>query len=201
MVSIPATPPAYLNPINQPAEWLYQIVASSNSQGGNALEAFRSSEIGDTDEDGMPEFIDGWGNPIRWLRWPAGYPSVLNTPHNPITGGGVPDAMDPVRTDWRWSNPDSAEKPWLLVPLIISAGPDEVFDVSFDQASSVTYATQTWGGFIDSPAYRAAGAYFYPDPYFGAETGSALGTLADTNFDGGVEGAADNITNYDLILE
>jgi hypothetical protein len=32
---------------------------------------FRSAEVADTDGDGMLEFIDGWGNPLRFYRWPT----------------------------------------------------------------------------------------------------------------------------------
>ena len=29
------------------------------------------NEIRDTDGDGLPEFVDGWGNPLRFYRWPT----------------------------------------------------------------------------------------------------------------------------------
>ncbi|MBI1311352.1 prepilin-type N-terminal cleavage/methylation domain-containing protein [bacterium] len=32
---------------------------------------FRSTEVADTDGDGLPEFIDGWGRPLRFYRWPT----------------------------------------------------------------------------------------------------------------------------------
>lgn len=32
---------------------------------------FRSNEVADTDGDGMLEFVDGWGNPLRFYRWPT----------------------------------------------------------------------------------------------------------------------------------
>ena len=42
-----------------------------------AREQFNESEIGDVDEDGCPEFIDGWGRPIMFLRWAPGFRSDL----------------------------------------------------------------------------------------------------------------------------
>ncbi|GIX00943.1 MAG: hypothetical protein KatS3mg111_4275 [Pirellulaceae bacterium] len=204
----PATLPPNINGINQGAEWLYQIVATSTYQGGSALEAFRPQEIGDTDDDGLPEFIDAWGNPIRWLRWPAGFPSELNR----ARGVANPDAMDPLRTDWRWidANVNANGKPWLLVPLIISAGPDGVFDVAFDLDMDpntagdqpLAYAAMVWSGTTTSPAYGQAGPYYYPDPYFGVYGGNGgLGALFDEDQDGTTNGAADNITNHSLLLE
>ncbi len=32
---------------------------------------FRASEISDTDNDGLLEFIDSWGRPLRFYRWPT----------------------------------------------------------------------------------------------------------------------------------
>ena len=32
---------------------------------------FGVNEIRDTDGDGLPEFVDGWGNPLRFYRWPT----------------------------------------------------------------------------------------------------------------------------------
>ena len=39
----------------------------------NALDFFMPDEIGDMDEDGMKEILDGWGTPIEFLRWAPGY--------------------------------------------------------------------------------------------------------------------------------
>jgi len=52
---------------NGSAECLYMILARSGFD-PEALESFRAEEIGDKDADGAPEFIDGWGNPIIFLR-------------------------------------------------------------------------------------------------------------------------------------
>ncbi len=32
---------------------------------------FGTSEVRDTDGDGLLEFVDGWGNPLRFYRWPT----------------------------------------------------------------------------------------------------------------------------------
>ncbi len=62
---------------NESAECLYLIVTTGVGGEGLGSETFSASEIGDTDGDEMPEFIDGWGNPIRWLRWAPGFESEL----------------------------------------------------------------------------------------------------------------------------
>ena len=58
------------------AECLYMVIMNATGD-GEARTLFSKQDIGDTDEDGAPEFIDGWGNPIGWMRWPAGVVSDL----------------------------------------------------------------------------------------------------------------------------
>jgi len=55
------------------AELLYFFLISSGNFGGATLDAdqFTDREIADTDGDGLPEFIDAWGHPLRFYRWPT----------------------------------------------------------------------------------------------------------------------------------
>lgn len=84
----------------QSAECLYMVIMMATGD-GEARTLFSKQDIGDTDSDGAPEFLDGWGNPIRWLRWPSGVVSDLQ----PINAtGGRPsdvdhDPFDPYRRD------------------------------------------------------------------------------------------------------
>ncbi|MGO8744779.1 MAG: type II secretion system protein, partial [Thermoguttaceae bacterium] len=55
---------------NYPAECLYMIVMLS---GPDVRSQFNDSEIGDTNNNGLPEFLDGWGNPIFFLRGAPGF--------------------------------------------------------------------------------------------------------------------------------
>jgi hypothetical protein len=59
------------------AECLYMIVARSGID-GDAIEHFRAVEIGDFDQDGAPEFWDGWGQPIAFIRWATGHSSLFH---------------------------------------------------------------------------------------------------------------------------
>jgi prepilin-type N-terminal cleavage/methylation domain-containing protein len=67
---------------NAPANWtrqfqgsecLYMIVATMKDGDKSALDYFTSDEVGDVDGDGMKEILDGWGQPIEFLRWAPGY--------------------------------------------------------------------------------------------------------------------------------
>ncbi|MDA0835819.1 MAG: type II secretion system protein [Planctomycetota bacterium] len=65
----PSTP----NTTNDNAECLYWLVMNSQVYGIEPVEDgfFVSAEYGDTDGDGLMEFLDNWGNPIRYYRWPT----------------------------------------------------------------------------------------------------------------------------------
>jgi prepilin-type N-terminal cleavage/methylation domain-containing protein len=187
----------------QSSELLYLMVATSNYGGAPALELFRPSDIGDPDEDGLLEFIDAWGKPIRWIRWPAGFPSDLNR-------YAISDAMDPQRTDWRFANSNFAEeeKPQTIVPLIISAGTDEQFGARFDfldqSATPFAYALMRQGTGLNQ---------FYIDPFFVFVNGGPNNSSNDVDLKPSagranqlgsivnVDAAADDVTNHDLILE
>ena len=66
-------------PQHQQAECLYMILASIQDGTSNGLEHFRDNELGDTDGDGMPEILDGWNRPIRFLRGRRGLPRRCKT--------------------------------------------------------------------------------------------------------------------------
>lgn len=98
------------------AELLFMIIMSMP----NASEQFAEYEIGDYDNDGLKEFIDAWGNPIRFIRWPAGFV---------VEYGAVTDLQ-------KTSEPDPFDSHNLiagdygLVPLVYSAGPDKIYDIN-----------------------------------------------------------------------
>lgn len=223
------TPPATGFPSQtlQSAELLYMIVANTSHNGANGLEFFRPSEIADTDDDGFPEFVDAWGKPILWLRWPAGYGVVNSTtmtasqiansipPDAGMNDRSVPDPLDPLHTDWRWSHPgfSGVSKPWMLIPLIVSAGPDGEYDVHFDDPppAQVNYGLHVWTlGGTGSPAHATGLPYSFPDPYVfyydtsgpaAVEGAGGMGHWVDADGDPDTFGAQDNITNYGLLLE
>jgi len=64
---------------NQSAECLYLVIMFATGD-GKARGLFKESDFGDTDGDGALEFLDGWGNPIQFLRWAPGCdsPTQLN---------------------------------------------------------------------------------------------------------------------------
>ena len=55
------------------SELLYFCLIASGSFGATSVDAdrFTPAEIQDTDNDGLPEFVDAWGQPLRFYRWPT----------------------------------------------------------------------------------------------------------------------------------
>ena len=95
-----------------PAECLYMIISMGSP---DAMENFSQSDIGDADGDGFPEFHDGWGRPIMFLRWAPGF-----TGFSEIQTGEDHDAFDTRQVD-----PGAID----LIPLIYSGGRDKQYDL------------------------------------------------------------------------
>jgi prepilin-type N-terminal cleavage/methylation domain-containing protein len=61
------------------SEMLYALLVEGMGPFGSVLnrEDFTDKEVKDTDGDGLPEFVDAWGQPIQFFRWPIHYTSDL----------------------------------------------------------------------------------------------------------------------------
>ncbi len=85
---------------------LYAILVEGRGPLGSVFNAddFTDKEVQDTDGDGLPEFVDAWGNPLQFFRWPLLY-------HSDIQRGQV------IQAD--------SENSWTLLPpyQIAVAGP------------------------------------------------------------------------------
>jgi hypothetical protein len=136
--------------VNSHAECLYLIVSIANPQ---ELEHFGADEIGDTDGDGFPEFVDAWGNPIYFLRWAPGF---IDSDIQPPPGIATTDPRfkhDPFDTHGLYP------ARWKLVPLIFSAGPDGRVDISqgglinhgLEMGQNVSYSGDPYNVNIGAP--------------------------------------------------
>jgi hypothetical protein len=58
------------------SETLYAVLVNGSGPLGSLFrpDDFTDREVKDTDGDGVPEFVDGWGNPLQFYRWPIYYP-------------------------------------------------------------------------------------------------------------------------------
>ena len=115
----------------QGAECLYMILTVNAGTGSRGRPFLSENEMGDVDGDGMPEILDAWGEPIRFLRWAPGFSRPLAAPpsapiqhFSPIQVADPSSAPDPF-------DPRGIYAKYALYPLIISAGPDKKWDMAF----------------------------------------------------------------------
>jgi prepilin-type N-terminal cleavage/methylation domain-containing protein len=158
------------------AECLYMIVTRGGFAADSA-EMFRTDEIIDINKNNAPEFADGWGRPIGYIRWPAGFSS----PTQQLNAKINPDPFDPMNVSGIGpANPD-----YKLTPLIFSAGPDEA--VNDPISGSNGYGIQVYGPWL-KPTFET--------DLLTTRVGSPLvGSISDSS------AASDNITNHDLLTK
>jgi prepilin-type N-terminal cleavage/methylation domain-containing protein len=157
------------------AECLFMIVMRGGVADCLDCGALRTSDIGDKDGDGMPEFWDSWGNPIGFILWPA---ALQLPPQAGTVFFSGNRALD---------NPFGSGiiRPTLgMRPLIYSAGPDGEY--CFDRGNDAV--TISAGGAISTWANGSACGNWNVAPT------STAGSVA---LSGGIDGRADNITNLD----
>ncbi|MCA9092997.1 MAG: hypothetical protein KDA68_05895 [Planctomycetaceae bacterium] len=65
--------PSSTTPEAESSEVLYFVLTASNSLGMSPVDtdSFNSNEVRDTNGNGRLEFIDAWGRPLRFYRWPT----------------------------------------------------------------------------------------------------------------------------------
>jgi len=66
------TEPAGHKSVTESAECLYYIIFQGKTLDAEPADEDRmKNAIKDTDRDGLMEFVDAWGNPLRFYRWPT----------------------------------------------------------------------------------------------------------------------------------
>ena len=208
---------------NANAELLFLIIEDSDLNGSSAIELFGKSEVRDTDNDGLNEFIDAFGNPIQWIRWPSGFdgvaryhPDLLGPDIIVGTGSNIrvsiaSDPLDRIGADPGLSRhlesgsaaAREAHKPGPgSFPLVVSAGNDKSFGIRFqitdsDAAMIGSYSVKDAVWPIAQPNYpMAANTFQFTDPWFPRRSSPPPERLGGrlTPTD---KTSLDNITNYD----
>jgi len=61
------------------SEMLYALLVEGRGPLGSVFnrDDFTDKEVKDTDGDGLPEFVDAWGQPLQFYRWPLLYHSDI----------------------------------------------------------------------------------------------------------------------------
>ena len=192
---------------NANAELLYLIIEDSQLNGSSAIELFGASEVADTDGDGLKEFVDGFGAPIQWIRWPTGFEGLAR--YHPdmldpgiITGSGAnirvtieSDPLDRMGADPGYKTTNSKPGPGAF-PLVVSSGLNRSFGIRFEIATPITVSGKSSYSVTDAVWASSTPSYFssfgsFTDPWYPRATNAGkLGERLDNT-------AKDNITNYD----
>ena len=122
----------------QAAECLYLILSTMRDGDSSALDFLLASEIGDTDEDGMPEIIDGFGRPFEFLRWAPGF----SAGRGPDGRWGVANIDD----DQNGLIDDGAEANW--------PGSDDIYSPSEIQSVSATESPDVMDTTMSDPRWN-----------------------------------------------
>jgi prepilin-type N-terminal cleavage/methylation domain-containing protein len=174
--------------LHQSAECLALIVTRGGFA-GDATENFRADEMGDVDKDGAPEFLDAWGKPIAFIRWPSGYVAgatnwqfagripATQQVSDPVA---APDPLDPLKVTSDFN----------LTPLIFSGGPDEA-------PEDVADATRQGYGLVESSAVAPNG-WLNAGVTTTCPSGSRPGDINITAFPAAAKAVRDTISNHDL---
>jgi prepilin-type N-terminal cleavage/methylation domain-containing protein len=199
-------------PAYESAECLQMIVV----RGGfapDALEQFRSDEIGDVDNDNAGEFLDGWGRPISFVRWPAGADwSVVQqtraSVNAAIVAGTLPSGSKPAADplDPLGISADAAgDFDTALIPLIYSGGVSSSLDEPTPTSGDyglVTSALAVPGGWLAGVNPATPFPALVPAVGTTRRTSGSLWAGAVNTLDPrSAREARDNITNHDLITK
>ncbi len=90
------------------SEMLYALLVEGQGPLGSSFNAddFSDREVMDTDGDGLPEFVDAWGKPLQFFRWPVLFHSDAQRGQNigpdPLdaSGGAPPKFIRPYASQW-----------------------------------------------------------------------------------------------------
>ena len=158
-----------VSPEIESAECLYMICMLSGFQ-PEAMENFRAEEIGSVDNDQRPEFLDAWGRPIAFIRWPTAF-------DGPVTLNQDTDPFDPEAIDLSSTSTSSPRFLTGVVPLIYSSGLDQ--ESGFQPAT--TTSAQSTLSLVNFDNLTAVGTLHFASPLIGSTSWQ------------------DNISNHDLI--
>jgi prepilin-type N-terminal cleavage/methylation domain-containing protein len=105
------------------SEVLYALLIGGQGPMGAIFttEDFGPTEIGDTDDDGLPEFLDAWGKPLQFYRWPIHFSS----PTGPsLQKGSVPYAngTEPRQTSALDPNQLLVAPAWFMGDVNVRVG-------------------------------------------------------------------------------
>lgn len=115
------------------------------------LQQFREDEFCDEDFDGDPEFADGWGRAIRFLRWAPGHNNITD-PNNPSAPRSMRQFNDASKFPDRFDPRNLDSLGYMLWPLLISGGADGILGCQLPFADLTTSFGVAYAGDLRNTA-------------------------------------------------
>jgi prepilin-type N-terminal cleavage/methylation domain-containing protein len=112
-------------PAYSSAECLFMIVMQGGLADCLTCSTLDSAPIDDKDNDGAPEFLDAWGEPIEYVLWPAGFELPAGTKF--FSQSAPFDGTPPTGTTGG-----------TMRPLIVSGGPSKLPSIELHAGSYLT---------------------------------------------------------------
>jgi len=140
------------NPGSESAACLAMALSITRNGTSLNVDSLGSTNVADTDGDGMAEFIDAWGNPLTFFRFPTDNAELqAKQPSHP--GGGKTVYADPIdptgvlfQLDARGRKAFEANvhrltfqntpQPAYIVPTLVSSGPDGLLGLTVSPNSN-----------------------------------------------------------------
>lgn len=177
------------------AELLYLVVMNGEPE---ARSTFSDREVADTDGNGLMEFIDGWGNPIKWMRWAPGLVWSDRQPicykDDNVVSRADEDPFDPlniIQTAIDDGVTLNEQPGWFLVPYVYSAGPDGEYGLTTPEDVESWYGDANLEGWMNDP-------FTYSRQNPGQTAGSPGEIDGDGNWAPSLK-YKDNIDNHTLV--
>lgn len=167
------------SPEAESSELLYFIIVEgADGVASDILNNIPPKHVGDSDGDGLPEFLDDWGHPLRFYNAPTSmyadtsvatalFPGFSQSGKDPLDNGAAIGSFSNANDVDYFTGPynlnfsagavtglpfESAyhQRGVNFTPLIVSMGPDE--DLGLYEPNDTTTATSRLGGVRDAGA-------------------------------------------------
>ena len=147
------------------SEMIYAVLVEGLGPYGAVLnrDDFTSKEVQDTDNDGMPEFVDAWGQPLQFYLWPFAYTSDSQKGFTAYANSSEPREQAPLDADqqlmapawWADSSQSSYPPPPYSGSVLFSSVYFPLFEVVASTATVSPGNSQVWDRQFLYPARRA----------------------------------------------
>ncbi len=163
-------------PETESSELLYLMLTEGGSFGlpSIGVDRFTTRHIGDTDNDGVPEFLDDWGRPLRFYNWTtrlirsssvSGAPDINRSFFIATVGSLMPDVIEPpsaTLSSTAYNHPLNQDPDDPTGGFAASMSATGVFTSTFDLVDPISGALFTTGQPFNEVNYHTLDTYHIP---------------------------------------